>query len=75
MMLWEALEKLDDLVDTSDPDISLPNVQHLLQSAEVAALYFLCFLLLHCIAFALHCILLKGCCRSCLDGDHTATRA
>ena len=35
MMLWDALEKLDDLVDTSDPDISLPNVQHLLQSAEV----------------------------------------
>ena len=34
MLIWDALEKLDDLIDVSDPDINLPNVQHLIQSAE-----------------------------------------
>jgi inositol oxygenase len=34
LMFWEALEKLNELIDVSDPDISLPNVQHLIQSAE-----------------------------------------
>ncbi|MEL6923685.1 MAG: inositol oxygenase family protein, partial [Bacteroidota bacterium] len=32
--LWDAMEKLDDLIDVSDPDLDLPNVQHLIQSAE-----------------------------------------
>ena len=32
--LWEAMEKLNELVDVSDPDLDLPNVQHLIQSAE-----------------------------------------
>ncbi len=34
MMLWDAMEKLDALVDVSDPDLDLPNVQHLIQSAQ-----------------------------------------
>ena len=34
MGLWEAMASLDDLVDVSDPDLDLPNVQHLIQSAE-----------------------------------------
>ncbi|MEL6675230.1 MAG: inositol oxygenase family protein [Bacteroidota bacterium] len=34
MMLWDAMEKLNALIDVSDPDLDLPNVQHLLQSAE-----------------------------------------
>ena len=32
--LWDSLKKLDDLIDVSDPDLDLPNVQHLIQSAE-----------------------------------------
>jgi inositol oxygenase len=36
MTLWEAFEKLQGYVDTSDPDTSLPNVQHALQTAEAA---------------------------------------
>lgn len=32
--LWESLGKLDALIDVSDPDLDLPNVQHLIQSAE-----------------------------------------
>ncbi len=32
--LWEAMEQLNVLVDVSDPDLDLPNVQHLIQSAE-----------------------------------------
>ncbi|KAG5684948.1 hypothetical protein PVAND_014155 [Polypedilum vanderplanki] len=32
----EALEKLNDLVDESDPDTSLPNIVHAFQSAERA---------------------------------------
>lgn len=34
MPLWEAMERLNALIDVSDPDLNLPNVQHLLQSAE-----------------------------------------
>jgi inositol oxygenase len=34
MPLWDAMEKLNALIDVSDPDLNLPNVQHLLQSAE-----------------------------------------
>ena len=34
MDLWDAMEKLNELIDVSDPDINLPNVQHLIQSAE-----------------------------------------
>jgi inositol oxygenase len=34
MTIWEAMEKLDTLVDESDPDTSLSQIQHLLQSAE-----------------------------------------
>lgn len=32
----EALEKLNDLVDESDPDIDLPNIVHAFQAAERA---------------------------------------
>ncbi len=34
MLLWDAITKLNDLVDVSDPDLDLPNIQHLIQSAE-----------------------------------------
>ncbi len=34
MPLWDAMERLNALIDVSDPDLNLPNVQHLLQSAE-----------------------------------------
>ena len=34
MGLWEAMLHLNDLIDVSDPDLDLPNVQHLIQSAE-----------------------------------------
>lgn len=34
MDLWEAMAHLNDLIDVSDPDLDLPNVQHLIQSAE-----------------------------------------
>ena len=32
--VMEALEKLNDLVDESDPDIDLPNIIHAFQTAE-----------------------------------------
>ncbi|KAK2070407.1 hypothetical protein P8C59_004898 [Phyllachora maydis] len=32
--VWEAMERLDTLVDESDPDTALSQMQHLLQSAE-----------------------------------------
>lgn len=32
--IWEAMGHLNDLIDVSDPDLDLPNVQHLIQSAE-----------------------------------------
>jgi inositol oxygenase len=34
MDLWEAMNYLDTLVDDSDPDIELSQIQHLLQTAE-----------------------------------------
>ncbi|MGI9548346.1 MAG: inositol oxygenase family protein [Flavobacteriaceae bacterium] len=34
MRLWDAMGHLNDLIDVSDPDLDLPNIQHLLQSAE-----------------------------------------
>jgi inositol oxygenase len=38
MPLWEAMEHLNSLIDVSDPDLDLPNVQHLIQSAEAIRL-------------------------------------
>lgn len=34
MSIWEAFEALDKYVDASDPDSSLPNLIHMLQTAE-----------------------------------------
>ncbi|PVH84618.1 putative inositol oxygenase [Cadophora sp. DSE1049] len=34
MTVWEAMEKLDTFIDESDPDTSLSQIEHLLQSAE-----------------------------------------
>lgn len=34
MSVWEAMEYLNTLVDDSDPDIELPQIEHLLQTAE-----------------------------------------
>ncbi len=34
MSVWEALEKLNDFVDDSDPDLALPQIVHALQTAE-----------------------------------------
>jgi len=34
MDLLEAMEHLNSLIDVSDPDLDLPNIQHLIQSAE-----------------------------------------
>ncbi|TBH75818.1 inositol oxygenase family protein [Aquirufa nivalisilvae] len=34
MDLWDMMERLNALVDVSDPDLNLPNVIHLLQTAE-----------------------------------------
>ena len=34
MSLWDALEFLNTLVDDSDPDIELDQLQHLLQTSE-----------------------------------------
>ena len=34
MLLWDAMKRLNDLIDVSDPDLNLPNVRHLIQSAE-----------------------------------------
>lgn len=34
MGIWEAMEYLNQLVDDSDPDIDLPQIEHLLQTAE-----------------------------------------
>lgn len=32
--VWQACEKLDELVDDSDPDMELTQIEHLLQTAE-----------------------------------------
>ena len=34
--VWEAMELLNEVVDDSDPDTALPQIQHLLQTAEAA---------------------------------------
>lgn len=34
MGIWEAMEYLNTLVDDSDPDIDLPQIEHLLQTGE-----------------------------------------
>ena len=34
MHIWEAMEKLNVFVDLSDPDMNLPNLHHLVQTAE-----------------------------------------
>lgn len=34
MTIWEAIEKLNTLIDESDPDTELSQIQHLLQTAE-----------------------------------------
>lgn len=34
MSIWEAMEFLNTLVDDSDPDIDLPQIEHLMQTAE-----------------------------------------
>nr|CAC27324.1 aldehyde reductase 6 [Colletotrichum aeschynomenes] len=34
MTIWEAMEKLNTLIDNSDPDTELSQIQHLLQTAE-----------------------------------------
>ncbi|KAH8710061.1 hypothetical protein GQ44DRAFT_714747 [Phaeosphaeriaceae sp. PMI808] len=34
MTVWEAMQKLNTLIDESDPDTSLSQIEHLLQSAE-----------------------------------------
>jgi inositol oxygenase len=34
MSIWNAMEYLNTLVDDSDPDIDLPQIEHLLQTAE-----------------------------------------
>lgn len=36
MPVRQALEKLNDLIDESDPDITLPNIVHAFQTAERA---------------------------------------
>lgn len=40
MSIREALEKLNDLVDESDPDLDLPNIIHAFQTAERARIEF-----------------------------------
>jgi inositol oxygenase len=34
MSIWQAMEKLDTFIDESDPDTSLSQIEHLLQTAE-----------------------------------------
>lgn len=34
MSIWQAMEKLNSLIDESDPDTELSQIEHLLQSAE-----------------------------------------
>eukprot|EP00877_Chromochloris_zofingiensis_P005207 jgi/Chrzof1/14688/Cz09g12040.t1 len=34
MSVWDAIELLNEVVDDSDPDTALPQIQHLLQTAE-----------------------------------------
>jgi inositol oxygenase len=34
MSIWDAMEYLNTLIDDSDPDIDLPQIEHLMQTAE-----------------------------------------
>jgi len=34
MSIWDAIKKLDEIIDTSDPDTELPQIVHSLQTAE-----------------------------------------
>jgi len=34
MNILDALDKLNDLVDESDPDVNIPNIVHAFQTAE-----------------------------------------
>ena len=34
MTIWEAFEALKGYIDSSDPDCDLPNLEHMLQTAE-----------------------------------------
>lgn len=34
MSVWEAMERLDEIIDESDPDTDLPQIEHALQTAE-----------------------------------------
>src|ERR1035438_1946605 len=34
MTIWQAMEKLNTLIDESDPDTSLSQIEHLLQTAR-----------------------------------------
>lgn len=34
MTIWEAIEKLNNIIDESDPDLDLPQIIHALQTAE-----------------------------------------
>eukprot|EP01087_Luapelamoeba_hula_P019439 TRINITY_DN643_c0_g1_i1.p1 TRINITY_DN643_c0_g1~~TRINITY_DN643_c0_g1_i1.p1 ORF type:complete len:281 (+),score=29.71 TRINITY_DN643_c0_g1_i1:262-1104(+) len=34
LSIWDAAEKLNGVIDDSDPDITLPQIEHLLQTAE-----------------------------------------
>ena len=34
MSIWECIELLNEFVDDSDPDLDMPQIEHLLQTAE-----------------------------------------
>ena len=34
MTIWQVFNKIEQYVDSSDPDISLPNIEHMFQTAE-----------------------------------------
>lgn len=34
MSIWECCELLNEVVDESDPDLDVPQIEHLLQTAE-----------------------------------------
>jgi inositol oxygenase len=34
MSIWDGIELLNEFVDDSDPDLDMPQIEHLLQTAE-----------------------------------------
>jgi len=34
MGIWECIELLNEFIDDSDPDLDMPQIEHLLQTAE-----------------------------------------